>query len=75
MEAGYLKYQQQTEKNSDNNNFIGRLQYCLGNITRHIDKHDTSEASYCPSSHVFITTIVKMLPEICKPDIVYNISR
>ena len=30
--------------------------------------------SYYPSCHAFLSTIVKMVQEICKPDSLYNIS-
>ena len=31
--------------------------------------------AYCPSCSVFIDTLIKVLPDICKPDSVYEISR
>ena len=59
-------------------NFIGRLRYRLRMMTCHIRQDATNtkiQYSYCPSCHINISTIVKMLPEICKPDSIYDISQ
>ena len=67
----------------DGEHFIGRMRYRLRMMTCSVD--DTQEDSrkdtkiqhysYCPSCHVNVSTIMTMLPEICKPDSMYDISR
>ena len=62
----------------DGEQFIGRVRYRLRMMTCNLsqDSRDmTLRYSYCPSCHVNISTIVTMLPDICKPDSMYDISR
>ena len=65
----------------DGEHFIGRMRYCLRMMTCSLDQqqkvsNDTKvQYSYCPSCHVNVSTIVTMLPEVCKPDSMYDISR
>ena len=62
----------------DGEHFIGRMRYRLRMMTCSLyqDSTDTKvQYSYCPSCHVSVSTIVTMLPEICKPDSMYDISR
>ena len=63
----------------DGEHFIGRMRYRLRMMTCSLDQQNLSNTkvqySYCPSCHVNVSTIVTMLPEICKPDSMYDISR
>ena len=62
----------------DGENFIGRLRYRLRMMTCRLQQTSTDaklQYCYCPSCHVNISTIVSILPEICKPDSMYDISR
>ena len=62
----------------DGEHFIGRLQYHLRMMTCSLFQDSTNtkvQYNYCPSCHVNIATIVTMLPDICKPDSMYEISR
>ena len=62
----------------DGENFIGRLRYRLRMMTCSLRQTSTNaklQYSYCPSCHVNISTIVSVLPDICKPDSMYDISR
>ena len=64
----------------DGEQFIGRMRYRLRMMTCSLDQQKLSsntkvQYSYCPSCHVNVSTIVTMLPEVCKPDSMYDISR
>ena len=60
----------------DGENFIGRLQYRLRMMTCSLESPPMKDHySFCPSCHIKISTIVTILPEICKPDSMYDISR
>ena len=62
----------------DGENFIGRLRYRLRMMTCSLQQSPTYtklQYSYCPSCHVNISTIVSILPELSKPDSMYDISR
>ena len=63
----------------DGEQFIGRMRYRLRMMTSSLDQQNLSNTkvqySYCPSCHVNVSTIVTMLPGICKPDSMYDISR
>ena len=60
----------------DGENFIGRLQYRLRMMFCSLQSPPMKDHySFCPSCHVKISTIVTILPEICKPDSMYDISR
>ena len=62
----------------DGEHFIGRMRYRLRMMTCRLYQELTDtkvQYSYCPSCHVNVSTIVTMLPEICKPDSMYDISR
>ena len=60
----------------DGDNFIGRLRYRLRMMTCSLRQDSTIttpiQYSYCPLCHDNISTIVNMLPEICKPDSMYD---
>ena len=79
-ETGYIKYDGGRFECAaeDGENFVGRLRYRLRMMTCHLRQDSTNtkiQYSYCPSCHITISTIVKMLPEICTPDSMYDISR
>ena len=63
----------------DGEHFIGRMRYRLRMMTCSLDQQNLSNTkvqySYCPSCHVNVSTIVTMLPEMCRPDNMYDISR
>ena len=65
----------------DGEHFIGRMRYRLRMTTCCVAEStdDTKlrqqHYSYCPSCHVAVSTIMTMVPEICKPDSMYDISR
>ena len=63
----------------DGEQFIGRMRYRLRMMTCSLDQQNLSNTkvqySYCPSCHVNVSTIMTMVPEICKPDSMYDISR
>ena len=63
----------------DGEQFIGRMRYRLRMMTCSLDQQNLSNTkvqySYCPSCHVNVSTIVTVLPGICKPDSMYDISR
>ena len=68
----------------DGEHFIGRMRYRLRMTICCVDEYkrrpeDTKlrqqHYSYCPSCHVAVSTIMTMVPEICKPDSMYDISR
>ena len=79
-EVQYLKlggrYEHAAE---DGEHFIGRVRYRLRMMTCSLSQKSNIgtklEYTYCPSCHVNISTIVTMLPDICKPDSMYDISR
>ena len=60
----------------DGENFIGRVRYRLRMMMCSISSPPMKDHySFCPSCHIKLSTIVTMLPEICKPDSMYDISR
>ena len=72
----------------DGEQFIGRMRYRIRMMTCCVDEYKRRPAesiedtklrqqhySYCPSCHVAVSTIMTMVPEICKPDSMYDISR
>ena len=72
----------------DGEHFIGRMRYRLRMTTCCVDEYKRRQEestddtklrqqhySYCPSCHVAVSTIMTMVPEICKPDSMYDISR
>ena len=60
----------------DGENFIGRLQYRLRKMICSLESPPMKDHySFCPSCHIKISTIVTILPDICKPDSMYDISR
>ena len=63
----------------DGEHFIGRMRYRLRMMTCSLDQQNLPNTkvqySYCPSCHVNVSTIVTLLPEICRPDSMYDISR
>ena len=63
----------------DGEHFIGRVRYRLRMVTCNLTQESSSDTklqySYFPSCHVNISTIMTMLPDICKPDSMYDISR
>ena len=60
----------------DGENFIGRLQYRLRMMICSLESPPMKDHySFCPSCHIKISTIVTILPDICKPDNMYDISR
>ena len=70
------EYVQDVHAAEDGENFIGRLQYRLRMMTCSLESPPMKDHySFCPSCHIKISTIVTILPEICKPDSMYDISR
>ena len=63
----------------DGEQFIGRMRYRLRMMTCSLDQQNLSNTkvqySYCPTCHVNVSTVMTMVPEICKPDSIYDISR
>ena len=63
----------------DGEHFIGRMRYRIRMMTCSLDQQNLLNTkvqySYCPSCHVNISTIVTMLPELCKTNSMYDISR
>ena len=68
----------------DGEHFIGRMRYRLRMMTCSLPTQESSSTddtkvqqqySYCPSCHVSVSTILTMVPELCKPDSMYDISR
>ena len=88
-ETQYLRYGGRQEYAAeDGEHFIGRIRYRLRRTTCCVDEYKQRPAestddtklrqqhySYCPSCHVAVSTIMTMVPEICKPDSMYDISR
>ena len=88
-ETQYLRYGGRQEYAAeDGEHFIGRMRYRLRMTTCCVDEYKQRPAestddtklrqqhySYCPSCHVAVSTIMTMVPEICRPDSMYDISR
>ena len=70
------EYVQDVHAAEDGENFVGRLQYRLRMMICSLESPPMKDHySFCPSCHIKISTIVTLLPEICKPDSMYDISR
>ena len=75
-ETEYVQNEHVVHVADDGENFIGRLRYRLRMMLCSIHSPPMKDHySFCPSCHIKLSTIVTILPDICKPDSMYDISR